>query len=189
MADYQIPHTYTRGCPEVLAVATVGEQRAMALVSLAGCPEDIIASVERDPSDPTGYTALLTWQNTSGSTVSVRWDGGDLQAGQPATGTLSHVYETGQEGTHTALIVDEDDPSRNVTISFEVPLSEMLDLRISPDPSDPTGYTAMAIWGPTDVPPPIDELDITISPDPGDPTGYTALATWGPATQGEGGGA
>jgi hypothetical protein len=178
MVDYQVPHRYTRGCPTVIANVYDGTQRAMARVDLTGCPDEIVASVERDPADPSGYTSLLTWDNGGEGTVSIRWDSGTLHTGQTASGTMSQVYEVGQEGTHTVIITDEDDPNRNLTITFEVPLAETLDLTIKPEPSDPTGYTALAIWGPTGGPTPPGELDITIGPDAGDATGYTAVATW-----------
>jgi hypothetical protein len=178
MVDYQVPHRYTRGCPTVIATAYDGDQKAMARVDLTGCAAEIVASVERDPSDPSGYTALLTWDNGDEGTVSIRWDAGALHTAQPDAGTMSQVYEVGQEGTHTVTITDEDDPNRNLTLTFEVPVAETLDLTIKPEPSDPSGYTALAIWGPAEGPEPPVELDIKIGPDTGDATGYTARATW-----------
>ena len=180
MVDYQIPHTYTRGCPQVIATVQDGEQRAMALVELTGCPDEIIASVIADPNDPTGYTALLEWDNQGEGPVAIRWDAGVLHPEQPEAGSMIQAYEEGQEGTHTVTITSESDPNRNVTVTFEVPLAaSTLDLTIKPDESDPSGYTALAIWGPgVDPGPDPTELDITITPDEGDATGYTAVATW-----------
>lgn len=178
MVDYQLNHLYTRGCPTVIATVSDGQQRAMARLDLTGCPDEIVASVVADPSDPSGYTVLLEWDNGSEGTVSIRWDAGALHAGQPAQGTMQQVYEAGQEGTHTVIITDESDPSRNLTLTFDVPALPALDLTIMPDPSDPSGYTALAVWGPTEGPEPPGELDITIGPDAGDATGYTALAAW-----------
>lgn len=178
MVDYQVPHTYQRGCPQVIAQAYDGDQRAMALVALTGCPDTILATVERDPADPTGYTALLTWDNGGEGPVAIRWDAGALQAGQPDAGTMSQAYAEGQEGTHTATVTSENDPNRSVTVEFQIPVAAALDLTVSPDSADPTGYTAVAIWGPTDVPPTPGELDITITPDGADATGYTAVASW-----------
>lgn len=180
MVDYQVPHTYTRGCPQVIANAYDGDQRAMTLVALSGCPDEITATVVADPSDPTGYTALLEWDNHSEGTVAIRFDAGQLHTGQPEAGQLVQAYEEGQEGTHTAVITDESDPNRQLTVEFQIPLAAAtdLDLTISPDSADPSGYTAVAIWGPTEGPTPPTELDITISPDVGDATGYTAVAEW-----------
>lgn len=185
MVDYQVPHTYTRGCPQVIAQVRDGDQRAMDLVTLTGCPDEITAVVERDPSDPTGYTALLTWDNAGEGAVSVRWDAGALIPGQPAQGSLAQVFAEGDEGVHTATVTDESDPNRRVVVTFEVPLGAPLDVTISADPSDPTGYTALAIWGPSEGPTPPGELYIIIGSDVSDPTGYTALATW--TTEEEGG--
>lgn len=182
MVDYQIPHTYTRGCPQVVATAYDGEQRAMALVQLTGCPDEITATVVADPDDPTGYTALLEWDNHGEGPVAIRWDAGQLHTGQPEAGSMSQGYEEGQEGTHTAVITSESDPNRQLTVEFQVPLAvdADLDLTISPDPADATGYTAVAIWGPGGDEPGPDptELDLTITPDAGDATGYTAVAEW-----------
>ena len=181
MVDYQIPHTYVRGCPQVIAQVWNGDQRAMALVQLTGCPDEITATVVADEADPTGYTALLTWDNHGEGPVAIRWDAGQLHSGQPDAGSMSQGYEEGQEGTHTVTITSESDPNRQLTVTFEVPLATAadLDLTITPDESDPSGYTALAIWGPgVDPGPDPTELDITIAPDAGDATGYTAVATW-----------
>lgn len=178
MVEYQVPHTYQRGCPQVVANVYDGDQRAMALVALTGCPETIIAAVEADSGDPSGYTALLTWDNSGQGTVDVRWDAGQLHPAEPDAGTMTQVYLPGQEGVHTVTVTDSDDPARTVIVEFEVPVAPALDLRIEPDPTDPSGWTALAIWGPTGVPPQPGQLDITIRPEGGDATGYTAVASW-----------
>lgn len=178
MADYTLEHTYVRGCPEVIAQVTAGEQRAMALIELTGCPEEIIAVVQRDPTDSTGMTALLIWDNAGEGTVSIRWDAGALYTGQPESGQMSQAYAPGDEGVHTVTVTDESDANRSITVTFELPLAENLDITVSPDDSDPTGMTALAVWGPTEPPTPPGELDIIITADSGDSTGMTATATW-----------
>ena len=179
MPDYQLEHTYTSGCPVVLATARDGDQIAMALVELTGCPDAITATVAADPDDPTGRTVIVTWDNADQGTVSVRWDGLAAIPAQPATGSLPHVYTAAQDGIHTVTIADEDDPNRSIIVDFETPLAPPpgpLALRVEPD--TPDGYTARAIWGP-DTPPP-GGLSVQVTPGTGD--GYTATASW---TRGE----
>lgn len=180
MVDYTLRHTYTRGCPRVLAMVTEPDtgQVAMQVVELTGCPDEIIASISRDPADDSGYSIILTWDNADQGTVSIRWDAEPEIPGQPAQGEMPKTFTSADDGLHTVRITDEDDPNRWIVLDFEIPYSDPdeLTLTVSPAPGDPSGYTALAIWGPGDGPEPPGELDITIGA--GSADGYTALATW-----------
>lgn len=182
MVDYTLSHTYTRGCPQVLARVhepSTG-QMAMELVELTGCPDEIVATLRRDPSDDTGYTVILEWDNGDQGTVAVRWDAEPEIPAQDAQGSITRAFTPADDGLHTVRITDEDDPNRFIVLDFEIPYTDPTDLNlmVSPAASDPTGYTAMAIWGPGEGPEPPTGLDITVGPDTGDATGYTAMATW-----------
>ena len=179
MADYTLRHTYERGCPQVLAVARDGDQIAMALVELTGCPDDIVATVTADPADPTGHSVILEWDNGDQGTVAIQWDGAAASPGHPAAGTEPRAYTPEQAGPHSVAIQDEDDPNRRLVLDFEIPMTPPVDdLTLRIEPGDATGYTARAIWGPSDEPEPPGELAVTVTPAANDDTGYTATASW-----------
>lgn len=179
-----VEHTYDESGTYEITVVSIANPLARATTQVViGDVDDLTGSVEADPADPTGFTAIVEWDNGTHGPVSIQWDDDAVIPDQPATGTDTKVYEPDETGLHTVTIQDEDDPARSLEIEFEIPLVPGdLTLRIEPDPSDPSGYTAVAIWGPGDGPEPPTDLQLTIEPAAGDATGYTAQATW---TQGD----
>lgn len=180
MADYTLTHTYESGCPVAIVKAVAGDQIAMARVDLTGCPDELTASIAADPDDDTGRTVILTWDNAGEGPVDIQWDDEEPTTGNPESGTRSRTFDASEDGPHTVIVTDSDDVTRRVVVQFDIPADagdDCLQLRVEADPSDPTGYTARAVWDATDCGDGGD-MNAQVEADPSDPTGYTARVTW-----------
>lgn len=187
MADYTLRHIYDSGCPVVVGTVTSGPPDAPQVqdfvVELTGCVDQLTAEVTASPDDPSGNTAMVTWDNATYGPVDITWDNNEVIANQPESGSLTHAYLPEEAGAHTVKVQDVNEASRVVIVNFETPLTGgggELNLTVRADPADPTGYTVIASWdsgGGDDGP-----VNLAVAPDPADPTGYAVVASWDSTT-------
>jgi hypothetical protein len=120
------------------------------------------AEVEADPDDPTGMTAVVTYDNTGNGLVAIDWGDGTPVQQVPESGTAEHAYTA--LGEYTIRVASAAEPTAAVELPITVPLGqEEPGPRVTAvaDPSDLTGMTV--------------QLDID-NTDAGQPTGPQATA-------------
>ena len=103
---------------EHVDTTTLAPPTAFCGVSCAVTPVPPQATVAADANDPTGHTALVTYDNTPNGPVIINWGEGAPTTTPTETGTATHAYTT--IGAKTITVSDANRPDAVQTITFTI---------------------------------------------------------------------
>jgi len=140
-----VEHTYAAAGVYTVTVrrAEADTYRARQAISVP-VGEAPTATAAADPSDPTGQTVALTWDNGTAGPVTITWGDGTAPEDGAATGTASHPYA--DPGTYTITVASVANPASrtqvDVTLPMDVPAPAMV-VTVTEDTTDATGQTVL----------------------------------------------
>lgn len=145
------------------------------------CTDTVIIPTQENPTisaTVNGQVVTLTVDNHGNGLTVVDWGDGESSSGPAADGgTVTHTYA--QDGVYTITVVSVANPLARADTEVTIGSGGDLNVTVTADPNDPTGYTAVVNWDSSGTG---GDMNASVAADPSDPSGMTAVVSWDATT-------